>query len=127
MADPPARPPRSDFGAMRGDTRSRGVWSTRDGVPSPSGSHPGGGGGGGGGVGVNSRVEGHPPNGLRGRDDELPRSGAGGGGHFTGGAPRNEPAPFNGDRSGGGGGFSREEARLHENPRKRTFSGMTGS
>ena len=120
MADPPARPQRSDFGPMRVDSRARGVWSARDGVPPlPSTNHSSGGGGGPNIRGVEG--SGHPPNGLRGRDDEPPRSG----GHFTGGASRNEPLPFNGDR--GGGGFSRDEARLHENPRKRTFSGMTDS
>ncbi|KAF8528694.1 hypothetical protein JB92DRAFT_745322 [Gautieria morchelliformis] len=110
MADTPARPSRGDFNHMRGDSRGRG-WSGRDNGPPPSGhpsGHPSG--------GSHSRAEssGHSLNGLRGRDDEPPRSS-----HFPGTAPRNELPPFNGDR---GGMFARDEARLHENPRKRTFS-----
>jgi hypothetical protein len=112
MADTPARPSRGDFTHMRGDSRGRG-WSGRDNGPPPSG-HPGG--------GSHIRIEnsGHPLNGLRSREEEPPRSS-----HFPGAGPRNEPPPpFNGDR---GGMFARDEARLHENPRKRTFSGTTSN
>ena len=88
------------------DSRGRG-WSGRDNVPSSS-SHPS--------VGPANRVEGSGhPNGARNRDDQLTRSS-----HFGGIGPRNDPVPFNGERSGT---FSRDEARVHENPRKRTFSG----